>query len=194
VILEGGATLAGRDNGRWLHLAQAVISSVSDVHVQFVSMLLVCRVWVAGASATTMMTPVWNTRNVANVTSTPGSRRETCGVVDSAGNLLLYGGVGAQMYNDLWSFNPTTLTWVWRAGSQNFNQQPDLSKGKFSPYNGTTIAAGSRQQPTLSARRVQGYFATLLSTISHLSSLRRCVCMQMVEWHATFLIWRLHLE
>jgi N-acetylneuraminic acid mutarotase len=51
---------------------------------------------------------------------------------DASGNLWLFGGcpddfgcglgVGIDLYNDLWKFDPSTDEWTWMSGSDNFNQ------------------------------------------------------------------------
>jgi N-acetylneuraminic acid mutarotase len=54
----------------------------------------------------------------------PGARAEAVAWVNSADEILLFGGIGLDdngsvgLLNDLWKFDPTNLTWTWVRGSQ----------------------------------------------------------------------------
>ncbi|MGA3130153.1 MAG: kelch repeat-containing protein [Terracidiphilus sp.] len=78
--------------------------------------------WMAG-SLTRNQKGTYGTEGEASDSNTPGGRTLSTGVVDSSGNLLLFGGDGLDSsgnsgdLNDLWKFNTTTLQWTWISGS-----------------------------------------------------------------------------
>ncbi len=77
--------------------------------------------WISG---TNMLNAagVYGTLGVAAAGNSPGARESASTWTDASGNLWLFGGYGNSAaaygpYNDLWSFNSSTRTWVWVGGS-----------------------------------------------------------------------------
>jgi len=82
--------------------------------------------WVSGNSASD--TPgVYGTLGEPSTGNVPGARYFSVSWIDSGGNLWLFGGEGWDstgfygQLNDLWEFNPTTLTWTWVGGASSVN-------------------------------------------------------------------------
>jgi N-acetylneuraminic acid mutarotase len=80
--------------------------------------------WVSGSNNTGgNQGGVYGTRGTAASTNVPGSRFETIGWIDAAGNIWIFGGVGYDgagktgFLNDLWKYNPSTNQWTWMSGS-----------------------------------------------------------------------------
>ena len=72
---------------------------------------------------------VYGTLGEAATTNSPGARVQSCGWVDAAGGLILFGGAGyAEMYggtlNDTWRFDPGTAMWTWRGGNTTPDEKP----------------------------------------------------------------------
>ena len=73
---------------------------------------------------------------------TPGARYWSTGFVDASGIFWMFGGYGIDgsnnlgYLNDMWKFDPTTLTWTWVSGSS--------TNGKKGVYTGTSAVPGSR--------------------------------------------------
>ena len=88
--------------------------------------------WVSGGSALygstayqgdyDFMSGAWGTMGVEAPGNVPSGRYDAGGWVDSAGNLWLFGGWGADSFNqvgalnDLWKFDISTRQWVWMSG------------------------------------------------------------------------------
>ena len=85
------------------------------------------KMWVwMGGSKTADQPGGYGTLGVPNSSNSPGSRNGAIGWTDATGNLWLFGGYGfgapgspdqQGSLDDLCSFNPSTLEWEWRAGS-----------------------------------------------------------------------------
>ena len=82
--------------------------------------------WVSGNTASD--TPgVYGTVGEPSTGNVPGARYFSVSWIDSGGNLWLFGGDGWDstgfygQLNDLWEFNPTTLTWTWVGGASSVN-------------------------------------------------------------------------
>ncbi len=84
--------------------------------------------WMSGSNAVTPVTiygmpGVYGTLGMPAPANTPGNRIESMSWTDNAGNLWLYGGLGAAPdntwtdYSDLWEFSPFTGQWAWMGGS-----------------------------------------------------------------------------
>ena len=73
-------------------------------------------------------TGIYGTKGVADPANAPGTRIAASGWPDSAGNLWLFGGEGADSagylgpLNDLWKFSISSGQWTWMAGSNLDNQ------------------------------------------------------------------------
>ena len=78
--------------------------------------------WVGGPN-TANPSGVYGTLGTAAAGNSPGGRQNAATWTDTAGNLWLFGGYGAdssgaQGYlNDLWMYSPTTKLWTWVGGS-----------------------------------------------------------------------------
>jgi N-acetylneuraminic acid mutarotase len=68
---------------------------------------------------------VYGAQGVANNLNTPGARLGSVSWVDSSGNLWLFGGaddiITANVFNDLWMYNPNTNQWTWVSGARTVN-------------------------------------------------------------------------
>jgi N-acetylneuraminic acid mutarotase len=80
--------------------------------------------WVSGSnSAGGNQSGTYGTMGTATSTNMPGSRFETIGWIDAAGNIWIFGGVGYDVsgnkgfLNDLWKYNPSINQWTWMSGS-----------------------------------------------------------------------------
>ena len=78
--------------------------------------------WMAGSSSFAASGTYGTLGHPANGNS-PGARDRAASWTDSSGNFWLFGGYGFDSthafadLNDLWQFNPSTLSWTWIAGS-----------------------------------------------------------------------------
>ncbi len=83
--------------------------------------------WVSGSS-TLVGRGTYGTLGVAASTNVPGPRDEPVIWSDSAGDLWVFGGYGADStaavgyLNDLWMYDPATQMWTWEGGSDLANQ------------------------------------------------------------------------
>jgi len=72
---------------------------------------------------------VYGTLRTPTPGAIPGSREQATAWTDQAGNLWLFAGFGydslgsANILNDLWEFQPSTLLWTWMGGSNTVGQQ-----------------------------------------------------------------------
>jgi len=80
---------------------------------------------VPGSSSTTCyVAGNYGQQGVQSATNMPGSRRAATGWTDRAGNLWLFGGLGADSngyigaLNDFWEFDPTSNRWTWMGGTK----------------------------------------------------------------------------
>jgi N-acetylneuraminic acid mutarotase len=69
---------------------------------------------------------IYGSKGVPDNANNPGSRYGSCGWIDEAGNLYLFGGNGYNatargMLNDLWKYNTTTNQWTWISGPGTVN-------------------------------------------------------------------------
>lgn len=83
--------------------------------------------WVSGSSAGDNQQSNFGTKGTASASNVPGARVEALSWSDSAGNLWLFGGTGADTlnyhwYNDLWRFSGNEWTWI--SGSNEPDQPP----------------------------------------------------------------------
>jgi N-acetylneuraminic acid mutarotase len=82
--------------------------------------------WISGSSADNA-SGVFGTSGTASAGNVPGSRQGASSWIDSAGNLLLFGGTGygsssgPGYLNDLWEFNPGTGFWIAISGGTGDN-------------------------------------------------------------------------
>jgi Galactose oxidase, central domain len=82
--------------------------------------------WVGGSNQGNSR-GVYGTLGVASTSDEPGARDYASAWADAAGNFWLFGGVGYDStgnpgyLNDLWKFNPTSVTWEWVSGSNTAN-------------------------------------------------------------------------
>lgn len=78
--------------------------------------------WVSGSDARGQL-GIYGTQGTGSLLNVPGARHAAVPWLDSMGRLLLCGGYGLDSsgapgwLNDLWRFDPTTLTWTWVSGS-----------------------------------------------------------------------------
>jgi PKD repeat protein len=85
--------------------------------------------WMKGSSLPGQ-SATYGTKGVEAPGNTPGSRMAYSHWVDGTGNLWLFGGYdgGANFFNDMWKFNPSTNNWTWMNGS-NFGNAAGLYFG-----------------------------------------------------------------
>jgi hypothetical protein len=81
--------------------------------------------WVKGSS-TPNASGVYGTKGSASSTTTPGSRFESVGWSDGAGNLYLFGGTqtgypGDEDFNDFWKYSISANQWTWLGGAATTN-------------------------------------------------------------------------
>lgn len=100
--------------------------------------------WISGTTLTGQY-GLYGTQSVPSVTNAPGARYFPSCWNDAAGNLYLYGGLGfaasaVNYLNDLWIFNPTTLTWNWASGSNTINAITIY--GSQGNYSASTLPGG----------------------------------------------------
>jgi hypothetical protein len=109
-----------------------------------------CRIWLSGPTpAATIVSSVRGIRGGSNTSYTPGSRSQSAGCVDDAGNLMLWTGFGDGTYaGDVWRLNPTTLVNTWLAGAISANSLPNYSAGQGTALSGSTVAFGGRLSPS----------------------------------------------
>ena len=99
--------------------------------------------WVSGSN-TADAVGVYGTLGVASAGNVPGARSDAMAWADSSGNLWLFGGAnGSTSLNDLWKFNPTTVSWTWVNGSNTGN-----ATGVYGTLNtvSTSNTPGARSQ------------------------------------------------
>ena len=79
-------------------------------------------IWVSGSSAFGQA-GTYGTLGTAEWSNVPGGRYAAVSWLDPAGKFWLFGGSGYYLagkdgwLNDLWKYDPTTLTWTWESGS-----------------------------------------------------------------------------
>ena len=79
-------------------------------------------IWVSGNSARDQA-GTYGTLGTAEWSNVPGGRYAAVSWLDPAGKFWLFGGSGYYSagndgwLNDLWKYDPTTLTWTWESGS-----------------------------------------------------------------------------
>ncbi len=84
---------------------------------------------------------IYGTKGTAAATNVPGGRTLSSGMIDSAGNLWLFGGQGyaavggSGELNDLWSFSPTSKQWTWVGGWNTVNGAGDYGTKSTSSGN-----------------------------------------------------------
>jgi N-acetylneuraminic acid mutarotase len=83
--------------------------------------------WVGGSN-TAANAGSYGTQGVAAASNLPPARTDAISWVDSAGIFWLFGGAQLNsngsylaVFNDLWSYNPTTALWTWIGGSSSPN-------------------------------------------------------------------------
>ena len=70
---------------------------------------------------------VYGSLGVATTSNAPGGRIDSVSLIDTSGNLWLFGGSGYDstgtngVLNDLWEFNPDNKEWTWVSGSDTAN-------------------------------------------------------------------------
>ena len=84
-------------------------------------------IWVSGSSAFGQA-GTYGTLGTAEWSNVPGGRYAAVSWLDPAGKFWLFGGSGYYLagkdgwLNDLWKYDPTTLTWTWESGSSSHGQ------------------------------------------------------------------------
>lgn len=85
--------------------------------------------WISG-SEIVYRQGVYGTKGTGSTSNVPGARTQAACVIDSTGNLWIFGGNGLDSagnwgaLNDLWKFNPSNLQWTWVAGSTTNDGSP----------------------------------------------------------------------
>jgi len=79
--------------------------------------------WVSGATKAGSK-GVYATRGIPDSVSEPASRGGAVGWVDEEGALVLFGGIGAGLRDDIWSYQPATGQWTWVKGSNLAGAKP----------------------------------------------------------------------
>jgi nitrate/nitrite transporter NarK/N-acetylneuraminic acid mutarotase len=102
-------------------------TNVSNVTVLCTTMLANAGSWTweSGSDSTaTSFTGVYGTQGTAAPGNVPGGREAAFSWSDGAGNLWIFGGIGAGnsgvggSFNDLWRYSPGTGLWVWMSGAE----------------------------------------------------------------------------
>jgi N-acetylneuraminic acid mutarotase len=98
--------------------------------------------WVSGSS-TANAAGVYGTQGVASTSNVPGARVDAGGLIDSNGNLWLFGGccTSNRQLNDLWEFSPSAKTWTWVSGSSTAGAVGSV--GQPGVYGQTGVASAS---------------------------------------------------
>ena len=84
--------------------------------------------WMQG-SVTVGLPAVYGTLGIPDAANTPGGRTSYCNWKDQSGNFWTFGGMAngyAEIYSDLWKFDPLSNEWTWMSGS-NLNFATDNS-------------------------------------------------------------------
>ena len=82
--------------------------------------------WISGADVINA-SGVYGTLGTAAAGNVPGARYSASALIDSSGNLWLFGGVGSEAagavgnLNDLWRYTPSTAQWTWISGGNGDN-------------------------------------------------------------------------
>lgn len=82
--------------------------------------------WMGGSSKTNFQ-GIYGTKGLRDKNIMPGARSNFAMWHDNNGLIWIFGGTGASgqnanLYNDLWNYDPKTQTWDWIAGSNKNNQ------------------------------------------------------------------------
>ena len=100
--------------------------------------------WEGGAQ-TVGATGIYGTQGVPAAADIPGAREGAATWTDAAGDLWLFGGVGADAnqnsveFNDLWKYDPGSAQWTWVSGSS--------VPGATGSYGTQGVAAASNEPP-----------------------------------------------
>jgi N-acetylneuraminic acid mutarotase len=93
--------------------------------------------WVSGSS--TVNSPAnYGPKGVPSAQYIPGARSSHSGIVNAGGNFWMFGGedVNENLYNDLWLYNPSNVTWEWVSGDNTVNNRGVYgTKGTFAATN-----------------------------------------------------------
>jgi Kelch motif/Galactose oxidase, central domain len=85
-------------------------------------------------------TASYGTISTTSSSNFPPARAQASAVVSSDGKFYIFGGAnGANYYNDLWQFDPTTNNWTWLKGSNT----PNASASGFTGINSPTATPGA---------------------------------------------------
>ncbi|HET6992998.1 MAG TPA: kelch repeat-containing protein, partial [Bacteroidia bacterium] len=72
--------------------------------------------WMSGLN-TINNPPIYGAYNTSNPANTPGSRSAYARWTDSNGKFWMFGGnVNANLYNDIWLYDPVINEWTWKGG------------------------------------------------------------------------------
>jgi hypothetical protein len=114
---------------------------------------VVCAQWTwQNGSNTPNADGVYGTQGVAAAANVPGARSGASRWTDPAGNLWLFGGVGAgitvdgsaKVLSDLWEFSPSSAQWTWVGGPQTANNAGTYgTEGSPAPGNAPGARSGA---------------------------------------------------
>ncbi|MFT3908042.1 MAG: kelch repeat-containing protein [Ferruginibacter sp.] len=76
--------------------------------------------WVKGPQLP-QQNPVFGTKGIPSASNTPGARQMSATWTDTNGNLWLFGGSGANFFNDLWKYDIVSNQWTWMSGDNTAN-------------------------------------------------------------------------
>jgi N-acetylneuraminic acid mutarotase len=115
--------------------------------------------WVGGSSTVPTTGPsgycgagTYGTEGTPASGNVPGGRNSAVSWTDRSGNFWLFGGLGcdasgtAGALNDLWEFNPQSMTWTWRIGSNSVGPARGGTGGPSGVY-GTQGTAAATNVP-----------------------------------------------
>ncbi len=66
---------------------------------------------------------VYGTKGIPASNNNPGARQMSASWIDATGNLWLFGGSGANYYNDLWKYDIISNQWTWVNGDNTGNKR-----------------------------------------------------------------------
>jgi urocanate hydratase len=74
-----------------------------------------------GGSQSAGASGVYGTKGTGSTSNIPPGRQNAATWTDASGNLWLFGGAGANYFNDLWEYSPSSGAWTWVSGSNGVN-------------------------------------------------------------------------
>jgi N-acetylneuraminic acid mutarotase len=126
---EGAASWSDATGNLWLFGGDSLMGDTWEDFNDLWSYSPTSGLWTwVGGSTTAADAGSYGTKGIAAVGNLPPARTDSITWVDSAGIFWLFGGAQLKsngsylaVFNDLWSYNPTTALWTWVGGSSTPN-------------------------------------------------------------------------